>query len=160
VDGDLVATCVWRASAALLVTLDDTFGPPLDTYVNGSQVWLREDGPDDLVLEWRLHPVGGYVRPKGVATEDVFERTALALARDEAPPAPLERLWEGLECFAAYGDELEPMALAAAATAALGLPPDAVGLVAHEPIAEEWERTERRSSIVARLLEQLAAPPA
>jgi len=156
----LVPTCVWRISPALVTLLDDTFGAPLDTYVNGSQVWLRGDGPGDLVFEWRLHPVAGYVRPKGVATEEVFEVAAAALATGEAGPAPLERLWEGLEAFPAYGDEVEPAVLAAACTAALGLAPDAAGLVDHDRIADEWERTGGAVSIIAALLAELAGPPA
>ena len=156
----LVPTCVWRVSAALVTLLDDTFGAPLDTYVNGSQVWLREDGPGDVVFEWRLHPVAGYVRPKGVATEEVFEVAAAALATAGAGPAPLERLWEGLEAFPAYGDEVEPAVLAAACTAALGLAPDAAGLVDHDRIADAWERTGGGVSIVADLLTELAGPPA
>ncbi len=156
----LVPTCVWRVSPALVTLLDDTFGAPLDTYVNGSQVWLREDGPGEVVLEWRLHPVAGYVRPKGVATEEVFEVAAAALATGGAGPAPLERLWEGLEAFPAYGDEVEPAVLAAACTAALGLAPDAAGLVDHDRIADAWERTGGGVSIIAALLTELAGPPA
>ena len=64
----LVPTCVWKASPALLLALDDRFGAPVDTYVNGSQVWLRDDGPGGEALEWRLHPVAGYRRPPGLAT--------------------------------------------------------------------------------------------
>lgn len=156
----LVPTCVWRVSTALVTLLDDTFGAPLDTYVNGSQVWLRDDGPGEVVFEWRLHPVAGYVRPKGVATEEVFEVAAAALATGEAGPAPLERLWEGLEAFPAYGDEVEPAVLAAACTAALGLAPDAAGLVDHDRIADAWERTGGGVSIIAALLAELAGPPA
>jgi hypothetical protein len=156
----LVPACVWRVSPALVTLLDDTFGAPLDTYVNGSQVWLREDGPGEVVLEWRLHPVAGYTRPKGVATEEVFEVAAADLATGGAGPAPLERLWEGLEAFPAYGDEVEPAVLAAACTAALGLAPDAAGLVDHDRIADDWERTGGGVSIIAALLTELAGPPA
>ena len=155
---DLVPTCVWLASAVLLTRLDDAFGPPLDTYVNGSQVWLREDGPGGAVIEWRRHPVPGYSRPEGVATEDVFELVAAALATGRAGPAPLENLWEGLEAFPAYGDEVEPAVLTTACTAALGLAPDRAGLVDHVRIGDEWERTRGASSIVAALLDELARP--
>jgi len=158
--GDLVATCVWRATPSLIIRLDDSFGAPLDTYVNGSQVWLREDGPDGLVIEWRLHPVAGYSRPQGVATEEVFELAAAALANGEAGPAPLERLWEGLEAFAAYGDEVEPAVLAHACTAALSMEPDAAGLVDHDRVGDDWERAGGRISIVDALLTELTAPPA
>jgi hypothetical protein len=157
VSATLVPTCVWRATPELIVRLDSVFGEPLDTYVNGSQVWLRPEGPDELTVEWRLHPVAGYERPRGVSTEAVFERTALALATDADPPAPLERLWDGLEAFPAYGDDAEPQPLAALCAAALGLPPDAVGLADHQRIADEWERTGGRISIVGALLDELGA---
>jgi len=156
---ELVPTCVWRVSAELVRRLDDAFGPPLDTYVNGSQVWLREDGPDGTTLEWRLHPVAEYRRPAGVATEEVFEMTAAALATSREPPSPIERLWDGLEAFAAYGDEVEPAGLALSCSAALGLAPDAAGLVDHNRIGDEWERTGGRISMLTALLDELGGPP-
>ena len=153
----LVPTCVWRAVPELVVALDDRFGPPVDAYVNGSQVWLRESGPGGITVEWRLHPVPGYRRPDGVDTYDVFEATAAALAADHPPPAPMERLWEGLEAFPAYGDEVEPATLASSCTEELGRAPDAFGLVDHDRIGDEWERTSGRTSIVASLLAQLGS---
>ena len=116
----LVPTCVWRATPDLLLALDAQFGEPVDTYVNGSQVWLRDDGP-----------------------------------AGEEPPAALDRLWEGLEAFAAYDDELEPATLAAACTAALGVPPDAVGVADHDLIGDQWEQSGGATSIVRALLDQL-----
>jgi hypothetical protein len=151
----LVPTCVWRATPAVVVALDERFGEPVDAYVNGSQVWLREDGPGGIVLEWRLHPVAGYRRPASVDTYEVFSVTAHALATGGEPPAPLAELWDGLEAFPAYGDEVEPAPLAAATTDALGLPPDTCGLVDHERIGDEWERTRGRVSVVEMLLAQL-----
>jgi hypothetical protein len=151
----LVSSCVWKASPELVVALDERFGPPVDAYVNGSQVWLRDDGPGGVVLEWRLHPVAGYGRPPGLATEEVFELTAQALAAGADPPAPLDTLWDGLEAFAAYGDEIEPAVLAAACTEALGRPPDGAGLVDHDRVGDDWEASRGRTSIVAALLEQL-----
>jgi hypothetical protein len=149
-----VPTCVWRATHELIIALDERFGEPIDTYVNGSQVWLRDDGPGEMTFEWRLHPVAGYVRPNGVATEEVFANAALAFATDATPPAPHTSLWDGLECFPAYGDDLEPALLAAAATTALGIAPDASGLVDHEAIADAWERARGGVSIVAALFGQ------
>jgi hypothetical protein len=146
---------VWTARPEVILALDDRFGEPVDAYVNGSQVWLRDDGPGGAVLEWRLHPVAGYRRPPSVGTYEVFAATALALATGAAPPAPLTALWDGLEAFAAYGDDLEPRPLAAAASAALGLEPDAFGLVGHEDIAAEWERTGGAVSIIEALLREL-----
>ena len=153
----LVAAAVWRARPQVIVALDDRFGEPVDAYVNGSQVWLREDGPGGVTLEWRLHPVAHFRRPDGTGTYEVFSAAALAMATGGTPPAPLEELWDGLEVFAAYGDDLEPQPLAAAATAALGIEPDAFGLVDHEPIADQWERTRGAISIAADLLRQLSA---
>jgi len=151
----LEPTCVWRASVELLLALDERFGEPVDTYVNGSQVWLRDDGPGGATLEWRLHPVAGYRRPPGLATEEVFEAVTRALAADEQPPAALDRLWDGLEAFAAYDDEIEPAILAAVCTDALGRPPDAAGLADHDLIGDAWERSNGATSIVDALLDQL-----
>jgi hypothetical protein len=146
---------VWRATPELIIALDDKFGEPIDTYVNGSQVWMREDGPDEMLLQWRLHPVAGYRRPAGIETEAVFATSALALATGDAPPAPLIELWDGLECFPAYGDDIEPAILASAAATALGVTPDASGLVDHETIADSWEKSRGAISITAALFGQL-----
>jgi hypothetical protein len=151
---------VWRATPALVVALDDRFGEPVDAYVNGSQVWLREDGPGGCMLEWRLHPVAGYRRPPGVGTYEVFPAVALALATGATPPAPLEALWDGLECFVAYPEQapgVEPAPLAAAATEALGTSPDGVGLVDHQSIGDAWESSAGAVSVVGALLAQLGA---
>ena len=153
----LTPTCVWRATPELLIALDDRFGEPLDAYVNGSQVWLRDDGPGGIAIEWRLHPVAGYRRPPGVDTYEVFSTTALALAQATEPPAPIEALWDGLEAFAAHGDEVEPAPLAASCTEALGVEPDAHGLADHGAIGDAWERTGGGVSVVHLLLDQLTA---
>jgi len=155
-----VPTCVWRVSPELVVALDERFGEPVDAYVNGSQVWLRDDGPGGTTLEWRLHPVAGFARPPGCSTYDLFPVVALALARGEPPPAPPEELWDGLEAFPAFppsspAEETEPAGLAAAATAALGRPPDTTGLVDHQAIGDAWEAEGGRVSIVEALLRQL-----
>ena len=138
----LVAAALWRARPELVLALDERFGDPLDAYVNGSQVWVREDGPGGVALEWRLHPVAGYRRPDPLGTYDVFARTALALGTGGPLPAPLDRLWDGLEVFAAYDDELEPSPLASAATSALACTtPNTSASSNTSPLADEWERT-------------------
>jgi hypothetical protein len=152
-----IPTCVWRISPALVVALDDRFGEPVDAYLNGSQTWLRDDGPGGITLEWRLHPVPGFAQPTGMGTHDLFGATALALATGGVPPAPLDELWEGLEAFPAYDDEVEPAVLATAAEEALGIEPQASGLVDHGAIADAWERSGRRTSIVGELLAQLGS---
>jgi len=157
VDPVLTPACVWRTTPALLVALDERFGEPTDAYVNGSQVWLRDDGPGEITLEWRLHPVAGYRRPADTDTYDVFASIALAVARAEPPVAPPAALWDGLEAFPAFGDETEPATLAAACAAALDIPPDASGLVDHQSVADEWERTRGGVSIFDALWHQLSA---
>jgi hypothetical protein len=187
----LTATCVWAITPELVVRLDEVFGEPTDAYVNGSQVWLRDDGPAGLTIEWRLHPVAGYERPQGVSTASVLGRCAAAvrdlLRPHEEPevgadsvaadhevrevgevrevrevPAVLRepsQLWDGLEAFAAYEEELdhdvEPAVLAAACAASLGVQPDAFGLVDHDAIGDAWEQQQGRRSIVGDLLAQL-----
>ena len=151
----LTPTCVWRITDDLVVALDERFGEPTDAYVNGSQVWLRDDGPGETTIEWRLHPVAGYKRPGEIETHDVFPAVALALVSGDVPPAAPASLWDGLEAFAAYGDELEPAPLASAVTTALGIAPDASGLVDHQAIADEWDRSRGSTSIVDMLLDEL-----
>jgi hypothetical protein len=153
----LTPTCVWRVSTPLIIALDERFGEPVDAYVNGSQVWLRDDGPGGTTIEYRLHPVADFHRPPDVGTYELFPGVALALATGGTPAASPERLWDGLEAFAAYGDEVEPAVLAAAGTEALGIAPDGAGLVDHKSIGDEWEQRGGNVSIVERLLEQLQA---
>lgn len=136
--------------------MDERYGEPVDAYVNGSQVWLRDDGPGGITLEWRLHPVAGFRRPAGVGTYELFPGVALALATGGTPAASPEALWGGLEAFAAYGDEVEPATLAAAAAESLGIAPDAAGLVDHRLVGDEWERSQGKASIVDALFTQLS----
>jgi hypothetical protein len=152
---EVVATCLWAVTPELLLALDDRFGEPVDAYVNGAQVWLRDDGPGGAGLEWRLHPVAGFQRPTGVSHDSLFESVVYALRTGGDPPAPLDQLWEGLEAFPGYGDEMEPAPLATATTAAIGLAPDAFGVVDHDRIGDEWERSGGQTSIVQALSAQL-----
>jgi hypothetical protein len=155
-----VPSCVWRISAELVVALDGRFGEPVDAYVNGSQTWLRDDGPGGSAIEWRLHPVPGYARPDGVGTYELFGAVALALGTGATPPAAPEQLWEGLEAFPAYdegADLPEPAVLAQACTTALGIAPDRSGVVDHDQIGAAWEAAEGGVSIIEALFEQLGA---
>ena len=156
-----VATAVWTISAELVLALDEQLGPPVDSYVNGSQTWLVDDGP--VTLEWRLHPVAAYRAPAGLSTYDLWETVVAQLSADGDPHAlalgsevrPLTALWDGLECYAAYGDDIEPQALVGAATAQIGRPPDKFGLVDHESVGDACEHANGAVSIVALLIAQL-----
>ena len=152
-----VPACVWRISRELVIALDGHFGEPVDAYVNGAQTWLRDDGPNGETIEWRLHPVPGYVRPPEVGTYEVFGAVALALGTGATPPAQPEQLWEGLEAFPAYADEIEPAGLASVVTEALGIAPDGSGVVDHEPIGSAWEAAGGGLSIMDALFQQLGA---
>jgi hypothetical protein len=151
------ATCVWRATPALIIALDERFGEPTDAYVNGSQTWLRDDGPGGVALEWRLHPVAAYQRPDDLDTYEVFSAVALALGTGGELPAAVEALWDGLEAFPAYDDEIEPAPLSAAVEESLGIEPDAVGLVDHAAIGDRWERSHGKVSIIDELMAELRA---
>ena len=159
----LSATCVWRVDADLVLALDAQLGPPVDSYVNGTHTWLGEDGPGGVALEWRLHPVAGYRAPTGLSHYDLWEQVVGALSAGADPGElllgtehrALGSLWEGLECFAAYGDDVEPAPLAASATGALGRAPDASGLVDHDRIGAAWEQAVGKVSIMAMLFDEL-----
>jgi hypothetical protein len=153
----LTPVAAWRCSPRLLVALQQHLGDPLDTYVNGSQVWLREDGPGEMTLEWRLHPVAGYERPPRTSTEGIFGQTVFALMNEDPPPAPLDRLWGGLEVYPAFGNEIEPATLAALTGAILQLQPDAFGLVDHAAIGDAWERDRSKVDLAATVLQHLGA---
>jgi len=158
-----VATTVWTISPELVLALDERLGLPVDSYVNGSQTWLVEDGA--LTLEWRLHPVAGYRAPAQVSPYDLWETVVSQLSLTGDPHAlrlgdevrPLTALWDGLECYAAHGDEPEPQQLETTASTLLGRPPDRFGLVDHDAIGDAWERANGGVSIVALLLAQLEA---
>jgi hypothetical protein len=159
----LTATTVWTISPELVLALDATLGLPIDSYLNGSQTWLVEDGP--ITLEWRLHPVAGYRAPAGMSTYDLWESIVAQLSANGDPHAlrlgdevrPLTAMWDGLESYEAYGEDLEPSRLAAVAAAQLGRAPDRFGLVDHDAIGDAWERANGAVSIVALLLAALEA---
>ena len=155
----LETVAVWRCSAGLILALDSQLGEPSDTYVNGSQVWLRDDGPRDVTMELRLHPVGGYQRPPATSTTNVFRRIAAEVAESGTDPAKIiaapESLWGGLEVFSAYEEQLTVDELREWCVTLIGIEPDAVGCVDHDPIGDEWERTSGASDIFSALMAQL-----
>ncbi len=175
----LTPSVVWRVTPGLLGALDEHLGSPIDSYVNGTQVWLTpeprteptgNDGNDDeATLEWRLHPAAGFRTPAGCSHHDLWDEAQAAIAAlvDVHPTGGgdtvtiggerrgLTTLWDGLECFPAYGDELEPAALAARARALVPVEPTASGLVDHGRIGKAWERSGGTTSLVDMLLEEL-----
>ena len=144
----------------LVNTLDAQLGTPVDSYVNGSQTWFSGE---EQTLEWRLHPVAAFALPEGLSHYDLWERVVDALASGGnagalvlgAETRPLTSLWDGLECFPAYGDDLEPATLAGRATEILGTAPGLCGLVDHERVGDAWESSHGEVSIIQLLTDQL-----
>lgn len=162
-----VPTCVYRVDAALVELLDARLGPPLDSYVRGWQVWLEPNGPDEITLEWRLHPPAKFRMPAGVNPHDLFDVVIQGLSDVEDPsrdafPAGrtrlrLDEVWEALEVFPAYGESATPARVTAAVTAVLGRAPDAAGHADHGRLGDLWKGRRGDFSVGRALLEQL--PP-
>lgn len=139
----------------VLAALHQRFGAPADTYGNGSQTWLRSDGPDGTPVEWRLHPHADFVRPTDLAADQLFTLVAGAVARGEEPRLDPARVWTGLEASWAFEEDLAVDQLASCAAAALGVDPDAGGAIDRDALGVEWERSGGRLDIVAHLLTTL-----
>lgn len=161
------ATCVYRVDPELIELLDVRLGPPLDSYLRGWQVWLEDNGPSGVRLEWRLHPPAGFRMPAGVNPHDLFEVVLNGLAGADDPPGQafpagrehrtLAQVWEVLEVFPAFGDQVTPDGLADAAAAALGgRRPDAAGVADHDRLGDLWKGRRGDFSVGAALLEVLA----
>lgn len=164
----LTTTCAYHVDAALIEQLDRQLGPPLDSYVRGWQVWLEQHGPDGATLEWRLHPPARFRMPRGVDPHDLFGEvlqglSGLAEPDTETMPLgeearPLSGVWEALEVFPTYGDEMEPDALVRAAAEALdGRPPDVAGRVDHGRMGDQWKGRRGDYSVGAVLFANLEA---
>jgi hypothetical protein len=158
-------TCVLRVDAALIESLDARLGPPLDSYVRGWQVWLEDHGPDGVTLEWRLHPPARFTMPRGVNPHDLFGEVLQALAQTPAPdtdPLPLGKeqrrlteLWEALEVFPTFGDDVSPELLASVVEELLGRHPDASGRVDHGRLGDLYKGRQGDFSVGAALLAEL-----
>jgi hypothetical protein len=159
-------SAVWRVTPPLLERLDEQLGPPLDAYVRGWQVWLEPHGPGGETLEWRLHPPARFTMPRGIDHNDLFDVVLQALseageARGGTLPVGTERrtlaqIWEILEVFPAYGDDLTPEEVARAAADALGgWPPEVAGFADHDRLGDLWKGGRGDFSVGAALLEQL-----
>ncbi len=156
----LIATALWWMTPELVAALDQELGTPVDSYVNGSQTWFTGD---EETLEWRLHPVGAFTLPAGLSHYDLWERVVDEIAAGRSADAlalgsetrPLTAVWDGLECFPAYGDELEPATLSRRATELIKISPALCGLVDHDTVADAWEASDGGASIVRLLGDQL-----
>lgn len=146
---------MWRLRAPLLIALQRALGTPVDSYANGSQTWLVGDGPGGVPVEWRLHPRPGFARPGRITDYHLFPLVAGALSRDEEPEVDPHEAWTGLEASPAYDDPVEVTELVAWCTTALGVEPDASGLVDRVGIGRAWERSGGDLDVVAHLCDLL-----
>lgn len=167
----MMPTCVYAVDAALVERLDARLGPPLDSYVRGWQVWLESHGPGGETLEWRLHPPAGFAMPRGVNPHDLFEVVLQALSDAEDPDAdalplgeerrPLSAVWEALEVFPTFGDDVPPEVLTRVAADVLGRAPDAAGRADHARLGDVFKSTRGDFSVGQALLASLdPVPPA
>lgn len=161
-----VPTCVWRVEPALVERLDARLGPPLDSYVRGWQVWLEPNGPGEVTLEWRLHPPAGFAMPRDVNPHDLFDVILQGLAEADDPardPLPAGRetrtlggVWEVLEAYPAFDEDVDLDRLTACVTDALGQwPPDVAGHADHARLGDLWKGAKGDFSVGRALLEQL-----
>lgn len=160
-----VPTCAYPVDAALVEALDVRLGPPLDSYVRGWQVWLEDHGPDGATFEWRLHPPAGFAMPRGVDPHDLFGEVLAALADVDDPATdeltlgaerrPLHRIWEVLEVFPAFRDDLDPAVVAGVATRQLDRPPAVAGRADHARLGDLFKGRRGDFSVGAALLAAL-----
>jgi hypothetical protein len=122
---------------------------------------LHDDA--DVTFEWRLHPVADFRQPRGLSHHDLWEQVVSRLsagATDElalgGERRSLTELWDGLECFVAFGDDIEPANLGRRVAAVIGIPPDLCGLVDHDVVGDAWERSGGREPILRLLADQLS----
>ena len=96
----------------------------------------------------RVRTAGGAhpLRPLGARRRRAARRAdAPTRSCSGAETRPLASLWEGLECFPAYGDDLEPATLVPAGhRAARHRAPDLCGLVDHDRVGDAWEAAHGR----------------
>jgi hypothetical protein len=111
-----------------------------------------------------MHPVAGYRIPAGLSHYDVWEQVVAALVAGASEDGldlggerrTLRSLWDGLECFVAIGEDVEPAVLTRVVSGLVPVPPDAAGLVDHRRIGTVWEQANGTVSIVEMLLAELA----
>jgi hypothetical protein len=154
-------TCVFRVDSGLIEALERAFGPPVDSYLSGWQVWLEGAG-EDIELEYRLHPPGGFRVPEGLHPEELWDRVTGQLAEGRERlrlgdrELSLEDVWALLEVYPAFGDPLTPEELRVLSETVLGRPALAAGYVDHRRLGKHWERGRGHFDLPAALLEELA----
>lgn len=160
---------IFAVDLELLGALEAAFGPPLDSYLMGWQVWLDEveadDAPEGCELEYRLHPPAGFAQPTSAdgsfSHHDLWDEVIVQVADGVHPfrlgdeERDLTSLWVLLEVFPAFGEEVTPEQVGAWAAAALGRAPLASGWVDHERLGAAWKRQGHETDIPGQLRQVL-----
>ena len=127
------STTVWTISPELVLALDEQLGPPVDSYVNGSQTWLVGDDATTSRSNAGCIRSPGTGRPRRCSHYDIWEAVVAQLSRRRrsARAAPRRRSPAARRVCGTGSSASPPTAttssraqLAALATAALGRPPD------------------------------------
>lgn len=156
---------VFAVDGALLQALEAAFGPPIDSYLRGWQVWIEPVADDpDLELEYRLHPPGGFTQPSGLDHHDLWDVVIEQVAdgtTDELrlgdEVRPLGQVWSLLEVFPAFGDGVTAAQVRVHAEQALGVAALAHGDVDHERLGGAFKRRGPEFDLPAALREALGA---
>lgn len=130
----------------LLKLLLERNSDPVDSYWNGSHTWFTST--QDHEFEWRLHPVSGFKMPEASRPEELLD---LALEGE----VDIEHYWEGLEVFSLSEEPCSLDDLKAHILYTLEIEPDAIGLVDHESIGNDFERNAGKTSIIQLLITQM-----
>ncbi|HEX2026822.1 MAG TPA: hypothetical protein VHF25_02350 [Nitriliruptorales bacterium] len=157
--------CVFRVDRSLLETLEAALGPPIDSYLNGWQVWIEpaelHPGDDPVEFEYRLHPPHGFRQPEGLSHHDLWDAVVEQLA-DGADRLMLGRehrtlpqLWVLLEVYPAFGERHTPGDVGAVAERMLGRAPLACGYVDHARLGSIWKRHKGGVDLPGALLAEL-----
>ena len=157
------ATCIWRVDADLVLALDERLGPPVDSYLNGSQTWITGDGPGGIDLEWRLHPVAGYRLARELSHYDLWEQVVARVVGGRRPRLVVARLrgtyvalalgWSGVLRGLRRRPGTRPARIGGGNR--VGRAPDAAGLVDHEAIGTAWEHAKGTTSLVEMVFAEL-----
>lgn len=139
---------IFDVDLELLRALEGAFGPPIDSYLMGWQVWIVEvdETGGEVELEYRLHPPAGFVQPEGLSHHDLWDEVMIQVGEEVHPfrlgeeTRPLTSLWTLLEVFPAFGDEVTAGQVRRWAERALDRPALAAGKVDHERLGGQWKR--------------------
>jgi len=147
----------------VLNALERAFGPPIDSYLMGWQVWLVEDELDgqEVTLEYRVHPPAGFSQPQGLDHHDLWTEVIAQLADGATDLAlgdetrSLPQVFALVEVYPAFGEELTPAQVAAHVQTSLGRAPRAAGQVDHAQLGGRWKRLRHDFDLPGALREAL-----